>query len=577
MFVDSGTIKLVDPPSFVKPESLQRTVRQNSYATFGQYRGGETCFIRGVRLHYDNVGKEATPVRSSSTRRNSTGTEDGQEEAVAFVPSDPHTRILNMVKSAVHQYTTKYATLPNCVLPNLFEAHIWSDGEHVELLMMNQRLGTARTIRDYYELWISKRKGISKAEVERGLAYIIREVLKLLNHLHQRKLIHGAVKVSNLLVTSLDSAIPLQLYLVDPGLYVLREAFGGKALQLITADYVPPPETTMEGKTPDSPPSPQHHFGSSSSFMSIPETNTPAADVWGLGISLLELVEGQPPSLRCALPPMLSVAGDWSPAFRAFAVKLVTLDPQNRPSVSELLADPFLSPASAMGCIDDALLGQSSRPNVSTTKDVPLAEAPEGIHEVINTAVGDKEFVRVVPNMQAEADDDANASSSDDEKAQEEVDMLPKRMGPMLGSRVILQALHDIAKDQTGKTELTGDLRAISAALIQLENTNSVACDVLVLSLLDAMASSSDSGDLQERAEYLRATLGLEEQEQHSPAPVRAVHSGSSAYTPAAKVDLNSYLYAKWNAIAAATLSKTSAVNHPATQDKGVLGAKTVG
>jgi len=80
-------------------------------------------------------------------------------------------------------------------------------------------------------------------------------------------------------------------------------------------------------------------------------------DIWSLGISLLELANGEPPNRDNSLKAMSQIAingipkplkdpAKWSPQFQDFIIRTLKSDPNERPSAVELLAHEFLQ----MGC-----------------------------------------------------------------------------------------------------------------------------------------------------------------------------------------------------------------------------------
>ena len=79
-------------------------------------------------------------------------------------------------------------------------------------------------------------------------------------------------------------------------------------------------------------------------------------DVWSLGITALEMADGEPPHLtelplRALLlittspPPTLKRPHAWSPAFNDFLERCLQPEPEKRPTAQELLAHPFLKHA----------------------------------------------------------------------------------------------------------------------------------------------------------------------------------------------------------------------------------------
>ena len=77
------------------------------------------------------------------------------------------------------------------------------------------------------------------------------------------------------------------------------------------------------------------------------------ADVWSLGITLIELAQMQPPNhnltpMRVLLriqksePPTLQFQNRWSPQFNDFIKKCLIKDPNQRPTIEELLRHKFI-------------------------------------------------------------------------------------------------------------------------------------------------------------------------------------------------------------------------------------------
>ncbi|KAA0189962.1 hypothetical protein HAZT_HAZT003316 [Hyalella azteca] len=76
-------------------------------------------------------------------------------------------------------------------------------------------------------------------------------------------------------------------------------------------------------------------------------------DVWSLGITAIELADGEPPlsdihPMRALFqiprnpPPTLAKSTDWSPHFVDFVAECLVKDFEQRPSSRELLMHPFL-------------------------------------------------------------------------------------------------------------------------------------------------------------------------------------------------------------------------------------------
>jgi p21-activated kinase 1 len=102
----------------------------------------------------------------------------------------------------------------------------------------------------------------------------------------------------------------------------------------------------------------------------------PSIDIWSLGITAIEMVEGSPPHLEDPdqaiqllttqrMPPKLQNPDQFSSTFRDFLGKCLQFNAENRPSASELLTHPFLLKATPL----DAL-----RPLIEAARDCDAFE-----------------------------------------------------------------------------------------------------------------------------------------------------------------------------------------------------------
>ena len=78
------------------------------------------------------------------------------------------------------------------------------------------------------------------------------------------------------------------------------------------------------------------------------------ADIWSVGITAIEIAEGNPPHsdvhpmrvifmIPSQPPPTLTNPAKWSPEFNDFIARCLTKNPNMRPSASELLTHPFIA------------------------------------------------------------------------------------------------------------------------------------------------------------------------------------------------------------------------------------------
>lgn len=77
------------------------------------------------------------------------------------------------------------------------------------------------------------------------------------------------------------------------------------------------------------------------------------ADIWSLGITLIEFAQMEPPNhqmapmrvllkIQKADPPRFDQPSKWSREFNDFVAHCLTKDPYQRPSAAELLKHPFI-------------------------------------------------------------------------------------------------------------------------------------------------------------------------------------------------------------------------------------------
>jgi serine/threonine kinase 3 len=159
---------------------------------------------------------------------------------------------------------------------------------------------------------------------EQQIAQIVVQVLQALEYLHSMKKIHRDIKAGNILLNSAGMA-----KLADFGISA-QQVGDEKRTTTIGSSYWMAPETLMGG-------------GYDSK-----------ADIWSLGITIMEMAEGIPPLIeeqphKAAFrivndpPPKLSAPQMWSKNFVDFVSHCLTKNPEHRPSSSELRRHPFLA------------------------------------------------------------------------------------------------------------------------------------------------------------------------------------------------------------------------------------------
>ena len=175
--------------------------------------------------------------------------------------------------------------------------------------------------------------------------------LDALAFLHGRSLVHGQLKPANILV------VGDQLKLASD---TIRRITDG-----------PPSTHPLTLSDP-----PEARYGSSS----------PAGDVWGLGVSLLEALARRPLAGRGESRdvPVPALPADFSPAFRDIVSRCLSPSPQDRPSVSELLTwagGPSPEPAPA-ATIKPAMPSAPQTTLPEPPRAVPAGVGPKAVPTV---------------------------------------------------------------------------------------------------------------------------------------------------------------------------------------------------
>uniref|UniRef100_A0A8C5GZN6 non-specific serine/threonine protein kinase n=1 Tax=Gouania willdenowi TaxID=441366 RepID=A0A8C5GZN6_GOUWI len=171
-------------------------------------------------------------------------------------------------------------------------------------------------------------------ELDRGLTesqikVVCRQMLEALGYLHKMKIIHRDLKAGNILLMQ-DGDIKL----ADFGVSAKNTKTLQRRDSFIGTPYWMAPEVVMCETMKDAP----YDY---------------KADIWSLGITLIELAQIEPPHhelnpMRVLLkiaksdPPTLEQPHKWSQEFKDFLKKALDKNPESRPTASQLMEHPFV-------------------------------------------------------------------------------------------------------------------------------------------------------------------------------------------------------------------------------------------
>lgn len=174
-------------------------------------------------------------------------------------------------------------------------------------------------------------RAINCALNEFQIASIVQMVILGLNFLHEKKKIHRDVKCGNILLNRDGYA-----KLGDFGVSTSLATSLSRRVSKIGSPYWMSPEVIAQKK---------YNF---------------KTDIWSLGITCIEMAEGDPPNSRIKFhqvikvivqnpPKGLTEPDKWSPEFNDFVSKCLIYDPEQRPTAKMLFQHPFIKKYSK-GC-----------------------------------------------------------------------------------------------------------------------------------------------------------------------------------------------------------------------------------
>lgn len=219
--------------------------------------------------------------------------------------------------------------LKQCRHPNIV-GYIGSYIKEGELWLIME-FCSAGSVQDFLKI---TKKTLNEVEI----ASVCQAVLRGLEYLHDNKKIHRDIKAGNVLMDHRGIA-----KLADFGVSAQLANTFSKKDTMIGTPYWMSPEVISRS------------------------TYNKKTDIWSLGITAIEMAEGEPPyshihpvramfAIQKNPAQSLTEPHKWSSEFNDFVSTCLTIDPKNRPTSKELLVHPFIRRAKGPSLLSEMVL-----------------------------------------------------------------------------------------------------------------------------------------------------------------------------------------------------------------------------
>lgn len=259
------------------------------------------------------------------------------------------------VYKAEHRQTGRLAAAKICELKS--EDELQDLNVEIDILSVCRHKNIVELIEAFYyesRLWMliefceggavdSIMNELEKPLTEPQIKYICHEICQGLSFLHKNKVIHRDLKAGNVLLT-----LGGEVKIADFGVSAKNKYTLQKRDSFIGTPYWMAPETIQCETVRDNP----YDY---------------KADIWSLGITLIEFAQRDPPhhdmspvrvllKIQKGEPPALDFPSRWSKEFSDFLKLCLNKDPTKRPTADGLTEHPFIFEATDVKPVRDLIL-----------------------------------------------------------------------------------------------------------------------------------------------------------------------------------------------------------------------------